>query len=82
MTVAVADGVVQRGHVDRPLPGFLGLSGGVQRQNDCAAQFPSAAANHDSAIRSCGPNSATCRPKRVRSSATILAPGSARPSAQ
>ncbi len=40
-----------------------------------ALTFPSAAASQASAIRSCGPNTATCLPLRVRSSATILAPG-------
>ncbi len=47
-----------------------------------ALTFPSAAASQASAIRSCGPNTATCLPLRVRSSATILAPASARPNAQ
>ena len=33
-------------------------------------------------MRSCGPKTATCLPLRVRSSAIILAPASARPNAQ
>ena len=63
-------------------PDSLASSAASKARSIVALTFPSAAASHDSAILSCGPNTATCRPNRVRNSATILAPASARPSTQ
>jgi hypothetical protein len=62
--VAEADRVMQRQHFDRPLAGLFGAArrAASSAKSIAALTFPSAAASQASAMRNCGPNTATWLP--------------------